>query len=369
MTSRPDPATSLRRAVERCVQRKRFPGAVYLVARGDAVLSWEALGRTSPLRGQGRPMTLDTVFDLASLTKPIVTASLFLQLMAERSLRPSDRAEKFLPEFRKSWIGKARLEELLLHVSGLPAWHPLYVQGRGRRAYLRVLKSLPPAYPPGRKVEYSCLGYILLGLILERVTGRRLDVLFRERIARPLGLRRTRFRPPASWKARAAPTEKGNALEKAMASRMGLRSGVPWRTRVLQGECHDGNTSHLDGVAGNSGLFSTAWDLYVIARSLLRPDDGRVISEPLKRLIFRDATGSLRGGRTFGWKTAAVSPEAKFLSRSAVGHNGFSGASLWIDSKDQGVYILLTNRVHPKVKPEGIRPCRREFHKYASRLK
>ncbi|UCF81073.1 MAG: beta-lactamase family protein [Acidobacteriota bacterium] len=368
MTSRPAPATALRRAVERCVQRKHFPGAVYLVARGDAVLSWEAVGRTSPLRGQGRPMTLQTVFDLASLTKPIVTASLFLQLMAEGSLRPSDRAEKFFPELRGRWIGKTSLKELLLHVSGLPAWHPLYVQGRGRQAYLSVLKSLPPAYPPGRKVEYSCLGYILLGFILERVAGKRLDALFGERIARPLGLRRTRFRLPASWKARVAPTERGNALEKAMAGRMGLRSGVPWRTRVLHGECHDGNTYHLGGVAGNSGLFSAAWDLYVIARSLLRPDDGRVVPEPMKRLIFRDATGSLRGGRTLGWKTAAAAPEAEPLSENAVGHNGFSGASLWIDSRDRGVYILLTNRVHPKVKPEGIRQCRREFHRYASRL-
>jgi CubicO group peptidase (beta-lactamase class C family) len=369
MTSRPDPEITLRRAVERCVRRKHFPGAVYLVARGDAVLSWEAVGRMSPLRGHGKPMALDTVFDLASLTKPIVTASLFLQLMAEGSLRPSDRVEGFLPEFRKSWIGKASLKELLLHVSGLPAWHPLYVQGRGRRAYLRVLKSLLKAYTPGQKVEYSCLGYILLGFILERVTGKRLDALFGERIARPLGLRRTRFRPPASWRAHVAPTEKGNALEKATASRMGLRSGVPWRARVLRGECHDGNTHNLGGVAGNSGLFSSAWDLYVIARSLLRPDDGRVVPEPLKRLIFRDATGNLRGGRTFGWKTASVSPEAGPLSGSAVGHNGFSGASLWIDSGDRGVYILLTNRVHPKVKPEGIRQCRREFHRYASRLK
>jgi CubicO group peptidase (beta-lactamase class C family) len=234
---------------------------------------------------------------------------------------------------------------------------------------LRVLKSLPPAYPPGRKVEYSCLGYILIGFILERVAGKRLDALFGERIARPLGLRRTRFRPPASWKARVAPTEKGNALEKEMAQKFGLKSSVPWRTRVLRGECHDGNTFHLGGVAGNSGLFSTAWDLYVVARSLLRPDDGRVVPGPLKYLISSDATGSLRGGRTFGWKTAAVSPEAGPLSVSAFGHNGFSGASLWIDSKDQGVYILLTNRVHPKVKPEGIRQCRREFHRYASRLK
>ena len=234
---------------------------------------------------------------------------------------------------------------------------------------MRVLKNFSPPSSRGKKVEYSCLGYILLGLVLERVAGKRLDALFRERIARPLGLRRTRFRPPASWKVRVAPTEKGNALEKATAGRMGLRSSVPWRARVLHGECHDGNTYHLGGVAGNSGLFSTAWDLYVIARSLLRPDDGRVISESLKRLIFRDATGSLRGGRTFGWKTAAVSPEARPLSGSAVGHNGFAGTSLWIDPKGRGVYILLTNRVHPKVKPEGISQCRREFHRYASRLK
>jgi CubicO group peptidase (beta-lactamase class C family) len=347
-------------AMRGAVERGAAPGLVYLVAEGDCVLAWEALGAAR----------LGTLYDLASLTKPLCTAALALQFMNAGELRPSDRVEKFLPAFKGHWIGGARVSRLLTHTAGFPAWHPLYREGRGRANYLRVLQSLAPAHRPGARVEYCCPGYIVLGFILEKIGGAKLDALFRERIAAPLGLARTRFRPPASWRKDIAPTERGSVLEKTLTEKkLGLRSRLPWERGLLRGLPHDGNARHLGGVAGNSGLFSSAWELFMAASSLLDPEDGRMVPVRLKRLMLRDQTGRLHGGRTFGWKRAPSSPPvARALAADAVGHGGFTGTSLWLEPSRKRIYVLLSNRVHPRVRPEGFDGVRREFHRLAARL-
>lgn len=341
-----------------------FPGARYLIARGREVTEEGWLGN-SVVSPETLETTSDTIYDLASLTKPLVTGALCALLATRGALRLESRLEEHLPETAGRWIGKATLLELLSHRSGLTAWLPLYLKASDRAGYLTRIASLSPEYRPGSRVTYSCLGYLLLTLVLERRSDTGLDELAAREIFRPLGLTDTLFRPPPSLRGRIAATETGNERERDMAGESG-DGFTGWRRGVIWGECHDLNAFTWGGVSGNAGLFSSARDLHRMALEFLGEGVG-LYDEACRACFADDLTPGLNENRSVGWQLAAT-PDCSagpFLSDAAMGHTGFTGTSLWIDPSDMRILLLLTNRVHPRYRPDDMNAVRRQFHRRA----
>ena len=341
-----------------------FPGARYLIARGREILEEGWLGE-SVVEPELIPVSADTLYDLASLTKPLVTGAL-AGLMARRgSLRLESSLEEYLPETSGRWIGRVSLLDLLVHRSGLTAWLPLYLKASDRAGYLKEIAGLPAEYRGGSRVVYSCLGYILLTSVLERAGGAPLDVLATREIFAPLGLRETFFRPASSLRSRIAATEKGNEREREMTGEAGAAFGG-WRSRVIWGECHDLNAWTQGGISGNAGLFSTAREVHALALEFLGA--GRDLYDRECLSLFRtDLTPGLNENRTIGWQLACTpgSSAGPRLSPGSTGHTGFTGTSLWIDPVAGVILILLTNRVHPRYRPDDMNVIRRQFHQLA----
>jgi CubicO group peptidase (beta-lactamase class C family) len=338
-----------------------FPGARYLVARGAEVLGEGWLGHAvvTPERIETAE---DTIYDLASLTKPLVTGTLAVLFAGRGILDLEEPAGRLLPELRGRWLAEVRLIDLLAHRSGLPAWLPVYLRASGREGYLAHLASLPREYATGTRVTYSCLGYILLALVLERAGGATLDVLADREIFRRVGLSRTGYRPPADLRRRIAATEVGNEREREMTGEAGRGFGG-WRSGAIWGECHDLNAWRLGGVAGNAGLFSTASDIHRLSLEFLGEGGGLLTARD--REAFRtDLTPGLNENRSAGWQLASTPgcSAGPLLSPGAFGHTGFTGTSLWIDPESRSILLLLTNRVHPKYRPDDMNAVRREFH-------
>jgi serine-type D-Ala-D-Ala carboxypeptidase len=354
--------------VERFLRQKMeagvFPGARYLIARGETVLQEGWLGH-SVVKPEERPVGPDTIYDLASLTKPLVTGTLAALLSSRGSLDLGGPVEALLPELAGRWIGRATLLDLLAHRSGLPAWQPLYLRASDREGYLSEIGALPPDYRPRTRVVYSCLGYILLAFGLERRAGTPLDALIAREVFGPLGLQDTGYGPPPRLRARIAATEEGNAREREM---IGKASGDfrGWDRGVIWGECHDLNAWTLGGVSGNAGLFSSAGDLHRLSIEFLGRAAG-LFSPACHDLFRRDLTPGLNENRSVGWQLSATpgASAGPFLSSGAFGHTGFTGTSLWVDPAGDRIFILLTNRVHPKYRADDMHAVRREFHRLA----
>jgi CubicO group peptidase (beta-lactamase class C family) len=291
------------------------------------------------------PITTHTLFDTASLTKPIATALAFMTLQEAGMITMQDTVVGYLGRIRDATGTGTTLMQLLTHTSGLPAWYPVYTLPRhDRLAFLTDRRT-------ATHVVYSCLGYILLGVILEKITGCPLDTYCRDRLYAPLGLPDTLFTPSA--RENIAATELGNEHEKEMASRHADISGVPWRTHLLCGEVHDGNAYYAyDGVAGNAGLFSTALDLATLMRAYLR---GEIVSPESVSYMTTDHTGGDEK-RGVGWVIDAF-PE--YLSHNTFSHTGFTGTMLACDPDRSLIIVLLTNAVHPHVRRDLMAPVRK----------
>ncbi len=320
------------RLLEGFVAQKAFPGGVLAVGKDGALVHVQPLGRLS-YDADAAAVKPDTLYDLASLTKVVVTTTMAMILVDEDKLDITKPVSSFLPKFSGGAKDRVTVFHLLTHSSGLDAVAPLYKEIQGKDAYLERLQALPLGYEPGARSVYSDLGEILLGEILERVAGESLDAFARRRIFAPLGMRDTGFKPPETLRERIAPTERD-----------------PWRGRLLRGEVHDENAFALGGVAAHAGLFGTAPDLARFAQMLLNGgvyDHHRIVSrETLERFTRR--AGIPGSSRAFGWDTPAPGSSAgTLLSPRAFGHTGFTGTSLWIDPDRQLFVILLTNRVHP----------------------
>jgi len=356
--------SEVRRFLEEQMSLGVLPGARYLVARGRYVVEEGWVGR-SVLEPETAPTAEDTIYDLASLTKPLVAGALSALLARRGLLRLEAPLQEYLPETSGMWVGRATLMDLLTHRSGLAAWLPLYLRASDRGDYLREISGLPAEYRPGSRVVYSCLGYILLTLVVERVAEAPLDVLARREIFSPLDLTDTLFRPPLSLRRRIAATETGNLREREMAGEGG-GNFAGWREGVLWGECHDLNAWTLGGVSGNAGLFSTARDVHALALEFLGLGRGLFDGECLA--MFRtDRTPRLNENRSVGWQLAKT-PDCSagpLLDPAALGHTGFTGTSLWIDPVRGWILILLTNRVHPHYRPDDMNALRRRFHRLA----
>jgi len=344
-------------------QAGEFPGCAWWVARAGTAIHSGATGFAA-LEPEREPLSVATPFDLASLTKPLATAILTLDLERSGRLDLEAPAARFLPELAGSAYADVTLLELGRHEAGLPAWRPLYVTARTLEEYLAEIARTAPAGPRGASL-YTDLGYVLLGAVVERAAGERLDTLFERGIAAPLGLARCGFARTATGRfADAAATERGNEYERGLARDAGR--GYAFRTGVLRGQVHDGNAAALGGVAGHAGLFGTVEDVARIAAEILVPR-ATPWGGHRREALLQPARSS--GARTFGFVLARESGAARgALPDQAPGHTGFTGTSLWLDPASEGVYVLLTNRVHPVVRAVDFQSVRHEFHRRAAQL-
>ena len=309
-----------------------FPGACYAVGTVDGIVREHALGHAVavPLR---IPAALDTIWDCASITKPLITGTLILQAAAEGRIGLEEEYRGYT--FR----------ELLTHTSGLKAWLPTFT-------YPSVLEAIErdgPVAPRGSRVTYSDLNFYLLYFALNEIFGDYRQAA-RERIFTPLGLRDSWFDPPATWKPRIAATEWGQRFEPRAFSEAfaGFRQGLMW------GEPNDGNSFHAGGTLGNAGLFATARDVFRIAQGFAR-------GELVPRELVEEATRAQVEDRGLAWQIAGPG-----LSPRSWGHMGFTGTSVWVDGTR--VFVLLTNRVHPCAAPIAMQRIRGELHRLSSQM-
>jgi len=345
-----------------------FPGASYLVAGDGGILAEGALG-SAVLRPERIAAATSTLYDLASLTKPIAGSCLAALLSSEGRLSCDDPLSRHLREWSPPGdAARVTLLDLLTHRSGLPAWRPVYIHASGRDEYLEWLKRLPLDRPPGERVVYSDPGYILLGFALERAGGAPLHRLFAEKVARPLALRDLLYRPPRSLRRRIAATEAGNRRERVLAGTEGDGYNG-WRAGLAWGEVHDLNARALGGSSAHAGLFGTARAVFLVAREILGPGTG-LLDERQRELMRDNLTAGLGEDRSLGFLLASNpgTPAGSGLSRRSFGHTGFTGTSLWIDPDARRLYVLLTNRVHPECREIDMNAIRRGFHEIAAAL-
>lgn len=334
-----------------------FPSAVYAVGNFDRIVCENAHGNAvvSPVTIAAQ---LDTIYDIASLTKPLVTATLALLAVASGRLTLDDRVSHWMPELSDE-KRKITFADLLSHRSGFEAWYPFYCQASDPDGYLQLLVRRPLEYPTGTRVVYSDLGYMLLYFALERVFGAPLREVAREKIFEPLSLRRTMFNPPATLREAIAATEPGQVTEKGMAATRQITSDR-FRTEPMWGEVNDGNAFHMGGFAGNAGLFSIAREVYELARVYV---SDRLLPEDVRALALENYTVGLEENRAIGWQLQMPSPQhpSSVLSERSFGHTGFTGTSVWIDPLRQLIAVLLTNRLHGTTKA-NMQAIRRRFH-------
>lgn len=330
-------------AVDRFLSEKAFPGGVVAVGHDSALVHLRAFGRQT--YDAGSPAVEPaTIYDVASLTKVVVTTTMAMILVDQGRLDLEAPVSAFLPAFRGGAKDKVTVSQLLTHSAGLDWWAPLYKDTKGQEAFVKRIVAMDLAYEPGTKSVYSDLGLILLGEILQRISGQDIESFAKENIFEPLGMKNTMYRPAVSLKPRIAPTEKD-----------------AWRGRVVHGEVHDENAFALGGIAPHAGLFSTAEDLARFTQMLLNGgvyDHTRIVSrQTIERFVKRASVpGSSRG---LGWDTPSENSSAGALfSPQSFGHTGFTGTSMWIDPTRQLFVILLTNRVHPTRDNNLIRQAR-----------
>ncbi|MDR7446839.1 MAG: serine hydrolase domain-containing protein [Armatimonadota bacterium] len=345
--------TLLRRGVESGV----FPGAVAVVCAGGQTVFQDAVGHAQ-VQPERRVMSPGALFDLASLTKVLCTVPVILRLCADGRVDLDEPLRRWLPELEGASAGQATLRQALAHTTGLPAWRPLYLHAHGREAVVRAIAAVPLEAVPGSRVLYSDLGMLLAGFAAERAAGVRVDVLFQEHVAAPLGLREAGFRLPPDGRNRCAATEEGNAYERGMAGEAGR--SFRWREGVIVGEVHDGNAYYaLDGVAPHAGLFSPASEVVRAGVAWLRP--GRWLPEGWVAEALRDQRRGARGEpRGLGWVLHHREAFFAAFGPRSFGHTGFTGTAVAGDPDRELVAVLLTNRVHPYVR-EGIEGFRRAF--------
>ncbi len=369
------------------IRARDFPSAVYAVAENGRPIYADALG-DAVREPEHRPATLETIYDLASLTKPFITGLLCARLVELGELTLDSSVANYLLEFDRPDKNLITIRELLTHTSGLPAWRPLYLLANGEKeAALAAIASEPLQNKPGERVVYSDLGFIVLGFLLQRLTGAELAKLAQQEIIGCLGLQKTFFNPDRAARTGIAACETGNAYERDMCERSRTiepvnqtRATDPvtprcgsetsysgWRTSVIWGEVHDGNAHFLGGAAGHAGLFSNVSDALKLADQFIG-GLSELLSDETCNLFRINMTEGLNEARSFAWQLAATpdSTAGPALPPDAFGHTGFTGTSCWIDAQRQRVFILLTNRTHAHALPFiNINSVRREFHSLA----
>jgi CubicO group peptidase (beta-lactamase class C family) len=330
------------------IAKESFPGAVALVASGDAILEAAYAGNAA-VEPETVPVEQETLYDLASLTKPLCAGEL-TRIATGAGLSLELAPGVFLSGWKRTRYDGITLRMLLTHTSGLPAWYPLYARGEGAGAYRRTLCEIEPEERPGKTVIYSDLGFLVLGEVLEAFFSAPLDRSFADLVAGPSGSA-AHFLPGVYR--RTAATERDDRTERAKTESLGLtysrfRRGVVW------GEVHDGNAFRRGGVSAHAGLFGTAEDVWKLARGWL---------DPARAAFVEDSTPACSEARGLSWQGRRGAGSAiEGMSPRAFGHSGFTGTSVWIDPERERVYVLLSNRVHPEARDTDFNAVRRRFH-------
>jgi uncharacterized protein YbbC (DUF1343 family)/CubicO group peptidase (beta-lactamase class C family) len=339
--------------VEGAIRAGQLPGAVVLVGRGDRTVFLKAYGNRA-VAPATEPMSVDTIFDIASLTKVVATTTSVMVLLEQGRIRLNDRAAAHIPDFGRYGKQDITIRHLLTHVSGLRPDLDLNVPFEGYAKAIELATEEVPDAPPGQRFVYSDINFFLLGDIVARVSGEPLEVFARTQVFDPLGMKETMFRPPHTLAARIAPTERCEMLAWPCST-----PGAP----MLRGIVHDPTARRMDGVAGHAGVFSTASDLARFARALLRGGelDGRRVLGPLTvaKMIEPASPEDHRNQRALGWDvdSAFSSNRGELLPVGSFGHTGFTGTSIWIDPATQVYVVFLSNRVHPDGKGD-VTPLR-----------
>lgn len=319
------------RVVDEGLRRENMPGCVVLIGHRGEIIFEKAYGFRQ-LQPEKVPMTLDTLFDLASITKPVATGTSIMALLEEGKLELDAPAARYLPEFTSHGKDQITIRHLLTHQSGLIADNALADYQQGRQAAFKNIHQLTLRSAPGTQFTYSDVGFIVLGEIIERLTGQTQHAYTQQRIFAPLNMQETGYLPKDELKVRAAVTQQ--------------RKGE-W----MRGEVHDPRAYEMEGIAGHAGLFSTARDLARYAQMVLNGgelDGVRVLKPETVELMTQPQPVS-SGIRSLGWdkQTGYSSNKGDLLSDRAIGHGGFTGTVLWIDPELDLYVIFLSNRVHP----------------------
>lgn len=340
--------------MQKAVVDNVFPGGVLLISRKNSILFFKAYGFSNIF--SRTEMARDTIFDLASLTKPLATTLAIAWLVQQDILALEDTLGSVLLQFDKTEKAEIQIRHLLCHNSGLPDYRPYYktlrkipIEDR-EKTLLNLLLREPLPHPIGKTVEYSDLGFMILKRIVESVSGQPLDHIVAEHVYEPLGLKTLFFagRNIQSAKARFAATEI-----------------CPWRKALLEGVVHDENAYVMGGVEGHAGLFGTAADVNILLSTLLASFHGKtsihIFEKDLIHVFFRRQHDSDRalGFDMPSWPDSSC---GKYFSERSVGHLGFTGTSFWVDLESSITVILLTNRVHPSRDNIKIRTFRPKLH-------
>jgi CubicO group peptidase (beta-lactamase class C family) len=328
--------------------RRVYSAAAWSVGDAEAPLDRGWIGTRS---WTGEPLDGDDLWDLASVTKPVVGLAV-MALVDEGALRLTDTVSDHLPAYRGGDKARLTVGQLLAHTSGIPGQVPLYREHPTPAGLLEAVRLLPLTAEPGTRVQYSSQGFIILGLVAEAAAGRPLEALVRRLVCDPLGMTGTGFRPGAEDRRRAVATE-----------------DCPWRGRIVAGEVHDENAAVLGGVGGHAGLFAPLADMERLGRSLAGG-----ARELLRPRTFQQMTAvhteglGLRRGLAWQGQDPEGSPVGRSFGPGAYGHTGFTGTSLWVDPATRRYAVLLTNRVHPTRTGDGITAVRHTFHDAATEL-
>jgi CubicO group peptidase (beta-lactamase class C family) len=343
---------------------RSYPGAVLLVMRNGVEVVHEACGFCSYDEG-AQAMRKDIVFDVASMSKPIATTSAILRLMEMGEVNLEDPIARYMPSFDRATWGQITLTHLLTHTSGLPGWIPIYARAEDRDDCERFVRNLSPVEAVGLRVEYSCMGFMVLGLLVETITSESLNMFVRREIFDKLGMNDTGYYTAEEFvpRERVAPTERRNSCERgrelwAWIHKTGQFLDLHSNDSVAWGAVHDENALAIGGVSGNAGLFSTAADIAKFAHMYLRDgrgDNGLILSPAAIGLATRNFTPGIGDNRGLGWQLKG--PNTSFgslMSEKAYGHTGFTGTALWIDPEYDLVVVFLTNRVHETRENEAL---------------
>jgi CubicO group peptidase (beta-lactamase class C family) len=359
-------------ALQSAVDDGVFPGAQLAVRLHGELRSMVVAGRLSsePL---SLPVQPTTIYDLASLTKPLATATSVLLLIQRAKVALEDPVQQVLAELEGTPIGQATVRDLLTHRSGLPGWRPFYerLEAGGvvpelsggkqsiKQHVLKMIRDEPLIYVRGERSVYSDLGFMLLGFLVERLSGMALDPWCEEEIVRPLRADPMMFCPTA-----------GRAQRDVMrpivdVSRIAPTEQDEWRNRLLHGEVHDENAAAMGGVAGHAGLFGTAESVLAVSGAWLSGYHGRksILGGELVRQFTTRQKSAARSSWALGWDTPSVpSSSGSHFSERSFGHLGYTGTSLWIDPLCELEVVLLSNRVHPSRRNEKIKSFRPYIH-------
>lgn len=372
--------SSIDKSMNEAVRNGFFPSAELLVAKGGEVLHHKHYGDAR----QG------TAFDVASLTKPLVTSTSIMLLAGQGALKPDQKLTDWFKHAQHE-TQSITVEMLLNHTSGLPSWKPYYRElpstlvgtEEGKNFIIDSCIAEPLQHSPGSSTLYSDIGYIILGEIVARSSGKAIDEFFRERIAEPLTMRnsffvhnrgelRTTSRRTDTTADQHVPTRerKSSPAGDSSRRRFAATEDCPWRGRVIHGEVHDQNAYAMGGIAGHSGLFSTAEDIHRFLLHFMASFDseGGLLSPQMVKMFFPLEGNLIRppspGLYVGGWDTpvARGSAAGHHASPHSIGHLAYTGCSIWVDQGQDFWIIMLTNRIHPSTTNERIKAFRPQIH-------